>query len=156
MWMLKIILFMLVFIGFGCWLLYGALSIRMKAKKAEGWPVVKGLILTSDVEEDRLRSATGTAVIAFLPKVKYQYIVDQKEYTGDRVIFGRKNYNYVTAAQISSLFSAGKEANVYYNPADPTDSVLAPKSREGVRSVIPGTFFIFSGIIVGVVALIFQ
>lgn len=153
--MLKIILFMVVFIGFGAWLLYGALSVRMKAKKAEGWPVAKGRILSSEVLEDRLRSATGTAVIAFLPMVKYQYRVNMQEYSGDRVIFGRKNYDYVTASQICNHFAAGAEADVYYNPENPADSILAPKSREGMRSLIPGTFFVLSGIIVGVISFIF-
>jgi hypothetical protein len=154
--MLFTIVFMVVFIGFGVYLLYGAIAARIKVRKAINWPKVKGTILSSEVVEDRVRSTTGRAVIAYIPDIAYQYSVNLEKYSGTRVVFGSVNYSYILASQICARFAAGTQADVYYNPEKPTDAVLAPKSREGLRSVIPGIFFIFTGVVVGLVAIIYS
>jgi hypothetical protein len=44
---------------------------------------------------------------------------------------------------------------VYYNPDKPVECVLVPKTNEGQRSFIPGIFFIVSGLLIGLFAILF-
>jgi hypothetical protein len=105
------------------------------------------------VLEDRFRNPTGKATIAFVPAVEYEYNVNGTSHTGSRVSFGSTNYDYIIASKICEKFAAGSTPDIFYNPADPGESVLAPKSIEGVRSVIPGVFLIITGILIGLVAI---
>lgn len=153
--MLLSILFMLGLIVLGVVFMYRAVSGRVKAKKALEWPTVKGKVLSSEVEEDRLRNATGKAIIAFVPEISYEYVVNGKTYTNDVVILGDTTYDYITAARICEKFAVESEPIVHYNPDDAQDSVLLPQATEGMRSVIPGIFFIVSGILIGLFAVLF-
>lgn len=152
---LRSIVFMLGFILLGCVFMFRAVSGRLKSKKAQSWPVVKGRVVSSEVEEDRFRSATGKATIAFVPDISYEYQVNGKSYTSRTVIFGATTYDYLTASRICEKFSVGSEPKVYFNPANPQDAVLLPQATEGLRSLIPGTFFIVTGIAIGVMGFLF-
>ncbi len=149
------IIFMLGLIAVGVLFMYKAVAGRLKSKQAQSWPTVKGLVLTSEVEEDRFRNSTGKATIAFMPSVLYEYTVEGQTYTGKNVIFGQTNYDYITAARICDKFAEDATPNVYYNPENHSESVLAPKATEGLRSLVPGIFFIVSGIIVGLFGILF-
>ncbi|HNR02085.1 MAG TPA: DUF3592 domain-containing protein [Anaerolineaceae bacterium] len=153
--MLLSILFMIGFILLGVVFMYRAASGRLKSKKAQSWPLVKGRVVSSEVLEERFRSATGKATIAFVPVVSYEYTVNGTTYTGSVVIFGETTYDYITASRICEKYTPESEPNVYYNPADPQDSVLLPQATEGLRSLIPGIFFIITGIIIGVMGFLF-
>lgn len=153
--MLLSILFMLGFILLGVVFMYRAVGGRLKAKKAQSWPIVSGRVVSSEVVEDRLRSATGKATIAYVPDISYEYTVNGTRYTSSTVIFGVKTYDYITASRICEKFSVESEASVYYNPADAQDSVLLPQATEGLRSVIPGIFFIVTGMLIGVMGILF-
>lgn len=153
--MLLSILFMLALIAIGILFMYRAVSGRLKSKKALSWPVVKGRVTSSEVLEDRLRSATGKATIAYVPDISYDYTVNGTIYTGSAVILGATTYDYITASRICEKFSVESEPNVYYNPTDPQDSVLLPQATEGLRSLVPGIFFIVSGILIGLFGILF-
>ncbi len=153
--MLLSILFMLALIAVGVLFMYRAVSGRLKSKKAQQWPTVTGRVLSSEVVEDRLRSATGKATIAFIPDISYEYIVNGQSHTGNAVIFGQTVYDYISASRICEKFAVDTEPKVYYNPDKPDESVLLPQATEGLRSLIPGIFFIFSGILIGVFGIIF-
>lgn len=153
--MIRTILFVLGFIAVGVVFGYKAVSGRIRSKAAQNWPTVKGKVLTSEVMEDRFRNATGKASIAFVPEITYTYTVDGREYNGDTVIFGEITYDYITAARICEKFAVESEPNVYYDPAKPEESVLLPKATEGLRSLIPGIFFLAVGVVILVFALVF-
>ncbi len=153
--MLLSILFMLALIAVGVLFMYRAVSGRLKSKKAQQWPAVNGRVLSSEVVEDRLRSATGKATIAFIPDISYEYIVNGQAHTGNAVIFGETVYDYISASRICEKFAVDTEPRVYYNPERPDESVLLPQATEGLRSLIPGIFFIVSGILIGVMGIVF-
>lgn len=153
--MLLSILFMLALIAVGVLFMYRAVSGRLKSKKAQQWPTVTGRVLSSEVVEDRLRSATGKATIAFIPDISYEYIVNGQAHTGNSVIFGETVYDYISASRICEKFAVDTEPRVYYNPERPDESVLLPQATEGLRSLIPGIFFIVSGILIGVMGIVF-
>lgn len=148
------ILFMLGFILIGALFLLNAIKSRLLIRRASNWPSVKGKVLSSEVEEDRFRNPTGKATIAFVPAIEYSYKVNGTAYTGTRVTFGVTNYDYIIASKICDKFAIESTPDVFYNPANPAESVLAPKSTEGQRSVIPGVFFIVTGILVGLVGIL--
>lgn len=151
--MLVQILFTLGFILVGGLFLFRAVKSRLQVKQARSWPSVKGKVTSSEVQEDRFRNPTGKASIAFIPAVEYEYNVSGVSYTGERVTFGSTSYDYIISSKICEKFGAGSTPDVFYNPADPAESVLAPKSTEGVRSMIPGIFLIVTGILIGLVGI---
>ena len=153
--MLLSILFMLALIAVGVLFMYRAVSGRLKSKKAQQWPTVTGRVLSSEVVEDRLRSATGKATIAFIPDISYEYIVNGQAHTGNSVIFGETVYDYISASRICEKFAVDTEPRVYYNPERTDESVLLPQATEGLRSLVPGIFFIVSGILIGVMGIVF-
>lgn len=150
------ILFSLAFILLGAFFLYRSISARLMTKKAQDWPIVQGKVLASEVVEDRFRNPTGKATIAFVPQVSYQYNVNGVSYTSSRIAFGSTNYDYMIAARICEKFAVDTSPNVYYDPTNPAESVLAPKSTEGLRSIIPSIFFIFTGFIILLFGILFQ
>jgi hypothetical protein len=149
------IAFMLGFFAIGVLFMRTAVGGRIKSKQAQSWPVVKGRVVTSEVVEDRYRDPTGKATIAFVPNVVYEYNVEGQTYSSRNVIFGQTNYDYLVASRICEKFAVDATPDVYYNPAKPAESVLVPKSTEGMRSLVPGIFFIVAGILIGLVAILF-
>lgn len=149
------IAFMFGLIAIGVLFMRNALGGRIKSKMAQSWPVVKGRVLTSEVVEDRYRDPTGKATIAFVPNVVYEYSVEGQTYSSRNVIFGQTNYDYLVASRICEKYAVDAIPDVYYNPTKPAESVLVPKSTEGMRSLVPGIFFIVAGILVGLFAILF-
>ena len=146
---------MLGLIAIGVFFMRSAVMGRIKSKQAQSWPTVKGRVLTSEVVEDRYRDPTGNATIAFVPDVVYEYNVEGQVYTSRNIIFGQTNYDYIIASRICEKYAIDSTPDVYYNPAKPAESVLVPKSTEGMRSLVPGIFFIVAGILVGLFAILF-
>jgi hypothetical protein len=149
------IAFMLGLIAVGVLFMRNAVGGRLKSKQAQAWPTVQGRVVTSEVVEDRYRDPTGKATIAFVPNVVYEYNVNGQTYNSRNVIFWQTNYDYLVASRICEKFTVDATPDVYYNPAKPTESVLVPKSTEGMRSLVPGIFFIVAGILVGLFAILF-
>lgn len=139
------------FILLGAWALYRAYAPRVKSQKARLWPTAEAEILESNIEEDRNRSATGKANIAFTPTVRYTYLVDGTRYEGNRITFSRAGFDFLDASNIRDQFAINQKMPVHYNPAKPSESVLRPKSTVGMFSRIPGFFIL----IVGLVLLVF-
>ncbi|KAF0111278.1 MAG: hypothetical protein FD147_1029 [Chloroflexi bacterium] len=142
-----------VFNGIGFVLLNKAMTIRRKAKSAAHWPSTPGKVLESSVEEDTNRSATGKVETSFVPLVVYEYNVDGKTFKGERIIFGRPNFDFITACNIRDKFAVDSQMPVYYNPDNPLEAVLAPKSTAGMLSRVPGVFFILIGIVVALFSI---
>mgnify|MGYP000907470234 CR=1 FL=1 len=143
------------FILLGSWMLYRAYAPRLKAKQAMNWPTTEAEIVETDVEEDRARSATGKANIAFVPIVRYQFQVNGKKYDGDHITFARAGYDFLDASNIRDQFAVAQKVPVFYNPANPAESVLKPKATIGMFSRIPGYFVTLVGLIVLAMQIIY-
>ena len=148
------IIFMIGFVALGGFFLSKAINSRLQTKRASNWPSVKGKVVSSEVLEDRFRNPTGKATIAFIPAVEFEYNVNGVKYKGSKVTFGSTTYDYIIASKICDKFAVESTPDVFYNPSNPAESVLAPKSTEGQRSVIPGVFFIITGILIGLVGIL--
>ena len=126
---------------------YGVKKV-MVAAASKGWTPVPGVIEESVVEEkmfkpDMPRQADNKST-SFHANIRYRFSANNKSFTGTRVSFGDHDANYRSYADdLVQRYPKDGEVTVYYNPANPEQSVLEP----GVQ---PQTWVI---IIVGVVLL---
>lgn len=138
--------------GLGLILIAVGITGTLPARSSLKWPAVDGEILTSEAAFDPFSGHRRA-------RMRYQYVVDGKPYTGSRVAFNESSIFSVvsggTAAPLFQQYTAGQVVSVYYDPADPGRSVLLPGS--GPQSMIPigigGLFFIL-GLIAGIAAFL--
>lgn len=149
------ILVFLIFSGIGFLLLRQAVNARRMGKLAQKWPSTTATILESNIVEEPGRNAMGNINLAFTVSVKYEYMVGGKTHQGSRVSFGRPTFDYVTASNVKDQFAEGKQVPVWYNPENYEDTVLAPKTTVGMLSRVPGIFLIATGVIIGLVSVLF-
>jgi hypothetical protein len=119
-----------------------------EAEQANHWPTVAGTILESRVQIRTSSSDTGTE---FDPIIRYQYRVQRQQYVNDT---WQKIGNSPTrheAQEIVNRYPQGKRTTVYYDPADPQNSVLVP----GNTSETSWVLWLFTYVPVGVVVFAF-
>jgi Protein of unknown function (DUF3592) len=103
-------------------------------RRACAWPVTQGRITAADVEGYRARhdseSGHRRSRILFKPGVTYTYEVDGRRYAGDRLTMGATVSASFPgfARRIAARYPVGGTVDVHYNPLDPGESVLRPRS----------------------------
>jgi ABC-type antimicrobial peptide transport system permease subunit len=89
------------------------------------WPTTGGVITASSVESFQESGDTY-----YDPKVDYRYSVNQTEYTSQRIRFGgfapALPYERGEAQRTAMRYRPRDVVRVYYNPRDPSVSVLEP------------------------------
>lgn len=94
------------------------------AHASESWPSAEATVLRSEVEVFGGGADTHKRNYA---EVNYEFSVDGKVYTGDRIKFGySKTGSRFTAEGLVKRYRKGKKVPVYYMPNDPRQSVLEP------------------------------
>lgn len=89
--------------------------------RAMAWRQVPCTILSSEVESHRGSKGGSTYSVA----VKYEYVVDDQRYTGDRYkFFGGSSSGYDGKKAIVDRLAPGTQAVCYVNRRDPSDSVI--------------------------------
>jgi len=86
------------------------------------YPSVTGGITHSELTSHR----TSKGGISYNAVIAYTYVVGDQKYSGDRVRFGIKISSYATASQQVNAYPLGSAVPVFYNPANPTESLLSP------------------------------
>ncbi|MEP1741502.1 MAG: DUF3592 domain-containing protein [Kangiellaceae bacterium] len=114
-------------------------------RASERWPVVKGLIIKSEIVSD----GEGGASV----KIRYRYWINNKSYLGKTIGFckyGSKTNSANSvgdASYVSNQFPERKEVNVYYHPAKYHIAVLEPGfNRASILVFAFGLMFIGAGI----------
>ncbi len=114
----------------------------MKQNAIRRWSFTQG-----EVFEARLNIVSGDS---FEPYVKYNYSVRGKSYTNDKI----SPVNYLTedeyaAKRAIAPYRANSAVNVYYDPNDPSRSVLEPKNSFWIHLFwgVFTTFFIVMGFV---------
>lgn len=97
---------------------YSRRTIRT-AKAAQNWPTVEGEIKQSSVEE------FGTHPVSYTCNISYDYEIDGAKHEANRVSFFGI-FTLEEATSFTQQFPAGSRHPVYYNPSNPTFSVLVP------------------------------
>ncbi len=110
------------------------------------WPSVAGTIKESEVRQERhegkLHHSAG---------IHYEYQIDGQTLGGDTVWFGG-NFSSTdsgSARKTVNRYPVGEQVDVYYNPEDPTNSVLEPGAHLSSYAVFGiGLAFLFVGVVV--------
>ena len=88
----------------------------LRQHASNNWPTATGEILESRLEED----SDGWG-----PRVRYEYTVESKRYSSDRLYFYVNNSGTAqNAKKHISPYPVGKKIMVYYNPHRREDAVL--------------------------------
>ena len=88
----------------------------LRQHASNNWPTATGEIIESQLEED----SDGWG-----PRVRYEYTVESKRYSSDRLYFYVSNSGTAqNAKKHISPYPVGKKIMVYYNPHRREDAVL--------------------------------
>ena len=127
--------FVLVCGGFGLAIVALAISSLREAAAMKRWPVAKGRVLSSTVQEYQADAGSGNfgasraRMTLYRPVVVYEYEVDGKRFRGDRIAQSpgmNKNVPYL-AEQTAQRYPSGSAVDVRFNPNRPNESVLEPR-----------------------------
>ena len=113
--------------------IFGALSIY-RAYESRGWPGVPGVVVSSKVVRisgSRSRRS-GPRRTSRAAAVEYRYVVGDQEHVGRRISFAGTPAGD-GARDVVRRYPRGADVTVYYDPDDPSSSVL----EVGMVSVAP-------------------
>jgi hypothetical protein len=118
----------------GAFLVFTGVRQRTQAQASSGWPSVQGKALSAEVKtESHTDTRTHQRRTSFRPAVAYEYQVNGVSYRGSRVAFADfSNLGSSDAQRILSQVVQGDSVQVFYNPQDPTETVL-------LNANVPGT-----------------
>ena len=112
----------IIFLGFGLWAIN-------KGMQSENWDKGTATITSSEIEkkESRSKDAQGftRTSTSYSVRVQYAYTVEGSSYEGNTIGFGIMSHNEKSDAQEElKSYPNGKTIDVYYDPENPSDSVL--------------------------------
>jgi len=120
--------------GFGLAMLALIVSSLREAAAMKRWPVSKGRVLSSKVEECRADAGSGNfggsrgRMTLYRPVVVYEYEVDGQRFRGDRIAQSPGMNKGVAdfARETVRRYATGSAVDVRFNPERPGESVLEP------------------------------
>ncbi len=118
--------FLLAFGGVGAFLIYRSWQQNRQADDSKYWPAAGGTITEAKVGESWSEDSDGHRQRSYHADVKYTYTVAGRVYSGDQIAFGFKQADRSPdkAQAWASANPPGKSVPVFYNPANPAESVL--------------------------------
>jgi hypothetical protein len=117
---------------------------RKQAQASQGWAATQGVIEATDYQSSTSTDADGDMTTSYTPTIRYRYSVVGAEYTGTRLGFGlQRSYNNPSGAQNAlAKYPVGGFITVYYDPANPHESVLERSQGGANLSLIFGIVFL--------------
>ena len=104
-------------------LLFAIASLRA-SRQAAGWPVVRGTVLTSSIEQVKKRTS-GRTVTTYAPVVEYGYRVHEVDFVSRQIKLGViVSASEAYATNIVARYPPGGAVDVHYDPADPGSAAL--------------------------------
>lgn len=101
-----------------------AIAVKMReVKNAQSWHKTTGRVTHSEVRAQKRRNMDDHEQTRSVPVVKYEYTVNGKRFSGDRISMAE----IIPESDIESTldrYPVGKEVTVYYNPSNPRQAVL--------------------------------
>jgi hypothetical protein len=125
-------LFSIVFILIGAGILIYARSVAAKARRSLSWPSAEGVISHSAVLLRTQQTSSPTNAAMYKADVAYRYEVKGRDYSSSQITLMDYSSTAGRAEDIAARYPDGAGVSVYYNPADPSDSVLEPGSTGGI------------------------
>ncbi len=115
---------------------YGTLRAWLNARASSRWHSTTGRVVSHKIA---VKAGKGSS--RHIPVILYSYRVDGTSYQSDRIAFDdlpNESYNKEETQKIFEQYPPGKEVTVYYDPANPSQSVLQRRHR----SIPSGIFFL--------------
>lgn len=129
----------LVLIASGIFVMGFGVNPILQTRDSASWSSTRGQIINSQLVTPR----DTTAGLGFKATVEYQYDVEGRQFTGDRISFSDAySSNEEYHQEIVDKYFPGKRVEVFYNPSNPLESVL--EKRFARQSFL----WIFIGIVV--------
>lgn len=139
----QIFLLLFVVLAVVCWpicawfILTGRAAIAV-ARASQSWPTAPGTVLASEVDTS-LRLLSKNRDYKHVPTVRYAYEVAGKRHEGDVIQFGlTEAASRSVAEQTIKPYPVGGKVKVFYDPQDPTKSVLETSEKAGRGRVVGG------------------
>jgi len=110
----------------------------MTGTASKEWPTVQGTMLVSEVESRTSTTGggpgrTSSTSTSYAPRVEYRYEVDGEAHTGTRFeLLERGEGKRAEIEAKLEQFRQGAQVAVYYDPDDPTKSVLKPGTPDAM------------------------
>ena len=123
-----------------------ALRSRMRADRSGSWNQTTAQVVKSQVESHQSYSSSShTHTTMYDPVIVYEYVVAGQRYQNDRINFGGGlSTSWPGPSQeVVGRYQVGNTVNVYFDPANPAESVL--ERRAGGSSNI---YLLVAGLIV--------
>jgi len=125
--------------GFGMLLLLLIVSALREAVAMKRWPVAKGRVLSSAIEQYKVIAPAGnfgstrTRLTLYRPKVVYEYEAAGQRFKGDRIAQspGFNRGVPIFAEKTVQRYPCGSAVDVRFNPKRPSESVLEPRVPAG-------------------------
>ena len=119
-------IFIYLFLCFGLFALAIGTVRAKEAWMAGSWPVAKGRVIQSKVNE--IRTSRGNIRIARLClELDYIYLAGDEVYEGNRLNAGWRCFaSENRIKELLEKYPSGRAVNVYYNPDHPEQSMLEP------------------------------
>jgi hypothetical protein len=118
-------IFVFVFIAFSIWAIMTGLRMGMEGWQAKSWPLAKGRMIKSRFSEYRTKN--GIRIARLCLDIDYLYMVNDKIFEGRRYDAGWKCFaSEDNIKDIIKRYPTGREIKVYYNPSNPSISMIQP------------------------------
>ncbi len=145
-----IILFSLIFIGVGVWMLVKLLMDFRKATLSKNWLTTEGTIVSSELDVETSSDADGDQSTTYIAKITYTYVVDGAEYKSECINFnyGMRTSNRRIQQSVVDMYFPGKQVPVFYDPQNHEQAVLEQRVNGAFTSFLVAAIFILIGIVV--------
>jgi len=116
-----------IFFIVGAAMLVVGIVLALNAHQSIQWPTVEAKIIKSEIYTELPSATNDNKRPIYYPIIEYQYIVDETQYIGNRISFGRygsSNINY--SKNVISLYPINSIQVIHYKKDNPATSVLEP------------------------------
>jgi hypothetical protein len=148
----------LIIFLFGLSVFAYTVKLGIETSRQSSWPKTKGTIVSAEFKEVDLnkfdngdnKQQTGKSKMVWVPEFVYIYEVEGERFTANRIsTFDPTCKNQSEVRDLQRLISRDQNVTVYYNPHNPSFSVIDP-----YPSLINTWIFLISSLIVGLVGFV--
>lgn len=97
--------------------------------QTRNWLQTDGMVASSEVFTNEVKSASGTPVKTQRARIVYTYKIGNSIFASDRVSFSSEANR---APSLVDNYPKGKKVTVYYSPDNPSSAVLEPKTARDI------------------------
>lgn len=99
----------------------------LRGLKSRTWPTAEGTVQDARLQTHQSRDEEGDVTTTYEALIQYRYSVSGQEYHGSRRTFSDvRTSSRSRTEKVLERYPPGGSVRVYYDPADPSTSVLEP------------------------------